>query len=95
MFFNWLDCKYQGYAIMDSNLLAIQNFSGVSKVQTLVDRSKIQSFDKHSSLWLLRKDIGHFMFWIKSGMIPMHVGLKFVDLKDINYVQSFITKSDV
>lgn len=93
MFFNWLDCKYQGYAIMDSNLLAIQNFSGVSKVQTLVDRSKIQSFDKHSSLWLLRKDIGHFMFWIKSGMIPMHVGLKFVDLKDINYVQSFLTKS--
>lgn len=93
LFFNWLDCRYQGYAIMDENLIAIQNFSGVSKVQTLVDRSKIQSFDKHSTLLLFRKNIGHFMFWIKSGMTPMSVGLKFVDLKDINNVQSFLTKS--
>ncbi len=95
MFFNWLDSRYQGYAIIDENLLVIQNFNVVSKVQTLIDRSKIQSFDKHSSLYLLSKDIGHFMFWIKSGMMPMRIGLKFVDLKDINDVQSFITKSDV
>lgn len=35
------------------------------------------------------------MFWIKSGMMPMRIGLKFVDLKDINDIQSFLTKSDV
>lgn len=92
--FNWFDYRYQGYAILDKNLLVIQNFVGISKVQTYVDRSKIQSFTKHSSILLLRKNIGNFEFFIKFGMIPLPVRLRYVDLKDINIVQNFIINRD-
>ncbi len=93
LFFNWLDFRYQGYAIMGKNLIAVQNFSYFSKVQTFLDHSKIQAFKKHSSVFLLRKNIGHFMFSIKSGVSSMEVGLKFADEKHIDEIQSFFTKA--
>lgn len=88
--FNWLDSRYQGYEILDKNLIVIQKFRGISKIQTYLNKTKIQSFDKSTSLLLMRKKIGHFMFWIKSGLIPMPVGLNFLDNKDIDNIQKFL-----
>lgn len=87
---NWMDFRYEGYAIMDDNLISIQNFTGFSKVKTFLDRSKIQAFVKHSSYFQLRKGLSHFRFWIKSGDSSVNVGLRFVDIDDIDIVQGFV-----
>lgn len=92
LLFNWLDFRYQGYAIMGENLISIQNFSGFSKVQTFLDHSKIQAFKKHSSYFLLRRNIGHFVFFIKSGVTSTEVGLKFTDKEHIDEIQKFYVK---
>ena len=42
LFFMWLDYRYQGYSILNKNLIVIQNFFGLSKVVTLLNRTKIQ-----------------------------------------------------
>lgn len=95
LMFQWLDFRYQGYAIIDKNLISIQNYVGFSKVQTFLNPTKIQAFDKSSSYLLLRKKIGHFNFHIKSGISNMSVGLRFVDVDHIDNIQRFFNRSKI
>ncbi len=92
LIFRWLDYRYQGYAFTNKNLIVIQNFIGFSKVQTFLNRGRIQAFDKKTSLFLFGKNMGHFEFHIMSGTDDMGVGLRFVDWDHINRIQSFFNK---
>ena len=94
LFLNWLDYRYQGYAILNDQIISVQNFVGLSKVITLLNSTKVQSFRKNSSRFLLNKDIGHFKFWIKSGDVSMDVGLRFVDGEDIEHIQENYFKAN-
>jgi len=84
----WLDCRQQGYAVQENDVICIQSFSGFSTVQTFLEQSRIQSFTKSSTKWLLNKHIGHVKFWIKEGNAPKDVGLRFVHTEDIETIQN-------
>lgn len=81
---NWLDCKYQGYSDDRLALLCIQNYQGFSKVQTYLQKGKIQSYTVRSSYFLARKQLGHAEFWIKNGSNSEKIGLRFMNQKDID-----------
>lgn len=75
----WLEAHYQGYAIQTASRICIQTFTGLSKVQTVVEREKIQSFTEKTTRWLFKKKIGHIKFYLKTGTSAERVALSFID----------------
>lgn len=95
LIFQWLDYRYQGYAFSDKKLIVIQNFYGFSKVQTFLNISKIQAYDKKTSFFLLRRNLGHIYFHIKSGIADMSVGLRFVEGFHINTIEQYFDENNL
>lgn len=85
----WLDCRYQGYAIQGKNRICIQNFSGASKVQTFIERPKIQSMTESTSIWLFKRQIGHLSLAIKTGTQTTTAALRFIDRSALQKLVSF------
>jgi putative membrane protein len=86
---DWLDCHYQGYALQANNRICVQNFRIFTKVQTFVDRSKIQSFKESTSYWLYQKELGHFKLNLKAGSDNKALGLRYIQKQDVRRVAKF------
>ncbi|WP_022797244.1 PH domain-containing protein [Bavariicoccus seileri] len=89
MLSRWLDCRYQGYALMRQKVLCTQHFTFLTLTQTYTTRNKIQSFTKRTTPWLYRKGIGHFELCLKVGNHPKDIHLEFVSLDIIKHISQF------
>lgn len=76
--YGWLDFRHQGYAIQTDSRLCLQTFEALTKVQTFVERPKIQALANHTSKWLYPKQIGHTKMSLKTGLGSETVQLKFI-----------------
>ncbi len=85
----WLDYRYQGYAIQTSKRICFQTFTLLTKVQTFVDRPKIQSFDERTSKWLHPKGIGHVKLFLKTGLGAEEVSLRFIKHEHVEELRAF------
>lgn len=88
----WLDSRFQGYTIQSANRLCVQTNEFFSKVQTFVERSKVQSFSQHTTKRLLKKDTGHIKMFLKAGLAVELIQLRFIDVSDIQRLKNFYTK---
>ncbi len=91
---NWLDCNYQGYALQSANRVCVQNFTGLSKVQTFVERPKIQAFKESSSIWLIKKAIGRITFYVKDGSGDLSLSLRFMNFNHLTNLKHFFLGSN-
>lgn len=86
---SWLEEKHQGYHIQTDHRLCIQNIEWFTKVQTFVERQKVQSFSEQTTRWLFPKQIGHINLFIKTGDNLETLGLNFIDETDIYKLRRF------
>lgn len=86
---SWLEEKHQGYHIQTAHRLCIQNIEWFTKVQTFVERQKVQSFTERTTRWLFPKQIGHINLFIKTGDNLETLGLNFIDETDIYKLSRF------
>lgn len=93
---SWLDCRFQGYAITNKEVLCTQHYLFLTNIRTYVKHTKIQAFCKRTTPWLYRKGLGHFELWVKVGTDATTVNLRFVDQKVIKQIETFYrTKSSL
>ena len=85
----WLDFRYQGYAIQTESRLCLQTFEALTKVQTFVERPKIQAVSNQTSKWLYPKQIGHTSMAIKTGLGTENLRLKFINQKHQEILKQF------
>ena len=85
----WLDFRYQGYAIQTESRLCLQTFEALTKVQTFVERPKIQAVTNQTSKWLYPKQIGHTNMAIKTGLGTENLRLKFINQKHQEILKQF------
>lgn len=88
-FYSWLDYRYQGYAIQTQTRVCIQNYQALTKVQTFIERPKIQAFSNHASKWLYNKKLGHSRLTLKTGLGSETIGLKFIKREDQETLKDF------
>lgn len=89
----WLDFRHQGYAIQTNSRLCLQTFEGLTKVQTFVERPKIQALSNHTSKWLYPKQIGHTKMTIKTGVGSETLQLKFIEQNHQEVLKQFYIHS--
>lgn len=85
----WLDTRYQGYAIQTENRICFQTFELFTKVQTFIERPKIQSLTERTSRWLYPKNIAHLTVFLKTGQETGAVALKFIQRTDKDKILAF------
>lgn len=92
LFCAWLDFHYQGYAIQTASRLCLQTFESLTKVQTFVERPKIQALTNQTSKWLYPKQIGHTKMTLKTGLGSESIKLKFIGQKHQHKLKQFFNK---
>ncbi|SFQ38334.1 putative membrane protein [Desemzia incerta] len=91
---SWLEEQHQGYQIQTAHRICIQNIEWFSKVQTFVERQKVQSFSEQTTRWLFPKQIGHINLFIKTGDALEVIGLNFIDEIDVQKLKRFYRNKD-
>lgn len=91
---SWLEEQHQGYHIQTTHRVCIQNIEWFTKVQTFVERQKVQSFSEQTTRWLFPKQIGHINLFIKTGDALEVLGLNFIDETDIQKLKRFYRNKD-
>lgn len=86
---SWLAEQHQGYHIQTAHRVCIQNIEWFTKIQTFVERQKIQSFSEKTTRWLYPKQIGHINMFIKTGDDLEMIGLDFINYNDIQKLKRF------
>lgn len=91
----WLDSYYQGYTLQQTNRLCIQNFVFFTKVQTFVERSKIQALAESTTHWLYPKKISHLQLTFKAGQGSQAIQLRFIDTQAGKKIQQFFRETSI
>ena len=60
----------------------------------IFEHFKIQAYDKNI-FFLLRRNLGHIYFHIKSGIADMSVGLRFVEGFHINTIEQYFDENNL
>lgn len=81
--------RHQGYVVQSTSRICIQTYQLFTRFQTVIERSKIQSFTEKTSKWLYRKKIGHLTFYYKIGEGNGSVSLRFIDQSEIRCLKRF------
>ncbi|EME7219883.1 hypothetical protein A5816_000728 [Enterococcus sp. 3G1_DIV0629] len=89
----WLNAYYQGFAIQTTSRICIQTFTVLTKIQTIVDRDKIQSFTEKTTHRLFKKRIGHIKFCLKTGTSAEKVALRYVEKQTIDVLKNTFLKN--
>lgn len=92
LFCAWLDYRHQGYAIQTGSRLCLQSYESLTRVQTFVERPKIQTLSSSTSKWLYPKQIGHICITLKTGLGSETLKLKFITREHQQRLQSFYLK---
>lgn len=85
----FLTCRNQGYAIQSNERLCFQHYELLTKVQTFVEKQKVQAFSKSTSKWLFKKHIGHFNLWLKTDTTSTKVALRFIEGKELEVLEKY------
>lgn len=84
-----LNSHNQGLAFLSESRLCIQNYQYFTKVQTFIDRAKVQSIEETSTPFLYRKDLAHLSLQLREGNGRLNVKLRYMKGKDIQRVTRF------
>lgn len=84
-----LNSHDQGLAFLSESRLCIQNYRFFTKVQTFIDREKVQSIEETSTLFLYRKDLAHLSLRLREGNGCLNVKLRYIKGKDIDRITRF------
>ncbi|MCD5002185.1 PH domain-containing protein [Enterococcus saccharolyticus] len=85
----WHASYFQGYDLQTSTRICVQNYFLLTRVQTFIERSKIQSFSEKTTKWLYPKKIGHVVFSFKAGIAQSSVQLNFMHQNGIQQLKKF------